>query len=152
MSEQPLHDARGQVVVGVDDCAEAAEAAAWAADEASRRRTGLMLVSAYSVPHRGLLAYDVMSEDYAGVLRTQQHVFMANGKEFCIILSAFFPDQLSHEIRLAKDLVHHLSERGLFVVIDADEDDPIILQQPLRDRQTRIDHRHPVRMISTARI
>jgi nucleotide-binding universal stress UspA family protein len=72
MSEQPLHDARGQVVVGVDDSTESAEAAAWAADEASRRRTGLMLVSAYSVPHRGLLAYDVMSEDYAGVLRTQQ--------------------------------------------------------------------------------
>lgn len=72
MSEQPHHDARGQVVVGIDDSDEAAQAAGWAADEATRRHTGLMLVSAYSVPHRGLLAYDVMADDYAGVLRTEQ--------------------------------------------------------------------------------
>jgi len=72
MSEQPHHDARGEVVVGVDDSDEARQAADWAADEAVRRRTGLMLVSAYSVPHRGLLAYDVVSDDFAAALRTEQ--------------------------------------------------------------------------------
>ncbi len=70
--EQPRHDAHGQVVVGVDDSAESSRAAGWAAGEAVRRRTGLVLVSAYSVPHRGLLAYDVMSEDYANVLLGEQ--------------------------------------------------------------------------------
>lgn len=72
MTEQPHHDARGEVVVGVDDSDEARQAAGWAADEAVRRGTGLMLVSAYSVPHRGLLAYDVVSDDFAATLRTRQ--------------------------------------------------------------------------------
>jgi nucleotide-binding universal stress UspA family protein len=72
MSEQPQHPVRGQVVVGVDDSAEAREAAGWAADEASRRGVGLLLVSAYTVPHRGLLAYDVVSDDFAAALLAEQ--------------------------------------------------------------------------------
>jgi len=62
------HDLPRQVVVGVDDSDEARQAAAWAAGEADRRGTGLVLVSAYSIPHRNLLAYDVMAQDYASIL------------------------------------------------------------------------------------
>lgn len=75
MSEQnhhPRHDPRGEVVVGVDDSAESRQAARWAADEAARRSAGLVLASAYTVPHRGLLAYDVMAPDYGSVLLEQQ--------------------------------------------------------------------------------
>lgn len=72
MTEEPRHHRRGEVVVGVDDSAEARQAAIWAADEASRRGSGLMLVSAFTVPHRGLLAYDVVSDDFAAALRAQQ--------------------------------------------------------------------------------
>lgn len=72
MSQQPQHHVRGQVVVGVDDSAEAREAARWAADEASRRAAELLLVSAYTVPHRGLLAYDLVSDDFAAALLAEQ--------------------------------------------------------------------------------
>ncbi len=68
---EPRHDSRGEVVVGVDDSDEARAAAAWAAAEAARRGTGLVLVSAYSVPNRGLLAYDVLSDDYVTTLQAE---------------------------------------------------------------------------------
>ena len=72
MSSEPRHHLRGEVVVGIDDSDEARKAAAWAADEARRRHTGLALVSAYSVPKRGLLAYGVVADDYTATLRTEQ--------------------------------------------------------------------------------
>ncbi len=62
------HNLSGQVLVGVDDADESRQAAGWAAAEASRRGTGLVLVSAYSMPHRNLLAYDVMADDYDSIL------------------------------------------------------------------------------------
>jgi nucleotide-binding universal stress UspA family protein len=71
MSEQ-RHDLRGEVVVGVDESAESRAAAQWAAAEAARLGTGLVLVSAYTVPHRGLLAYDVMAPDYGSILLAEQ--------------------------------------------------------------------------------
>lgn len=67
MSEE-RHDPLGEVIVGIDDSAESRAAAGWAAAQADRLDTGLVLVSAYTVPHRGLLAYDVMSEDYGSIL------------------------------------------------------------------------------------
>jgi nucleotide-binding universal stress UspA family protein len=57
------------VVVGVlDESPGGWDAVRWAAAEASRRRTELRLVSAYEVPHRGLLAYDVVSPAYPAML------------------------------------------------------------------------------------
>ena len=57
------------VVVGVvDESPSGWEAVRWAAAEADHRRTGLRLVSAYEVPHRGLLAYDVVSSAYPAML------------------------------------------------------------------------------------
>lgn len=66
------HDLPGEVLVGVDESAESRAAADWAAAEAVRMGTGLVLVSAYSVPHRGLLAYDVMAPDYGSILAERQ--------------------------------------------------------------------------------
>ncbi len=71
MSEQ-RHDLPGEVVVGVDESDESRAAAGWAAAEAVRLGTGLVLASAYTVPHRGLLAYDVMAPDYGSILRERQ--------------------------------------------------------------------------------
>jgi nucleotide-binding universal stress UspA family protein len=71
MTEQ-RQDPRGEVVVGIDESAESRAAAQWAATEAVRLGTGLVLVSAYTVPHRGLLAYDVMAPEYGGILLAQQ--------------------------------------------------------------------------------
>ena len=71
MNEQ-RHDQPGEVVVGVDDSEESRSAAGWAATEAARLDTGLVLVSAYTVPHRGLLAYDVMASDYGTILLERQ--------------------------------------------------------------------------------
>ncbi|WP_420124242.1 universal stress protein [Nakamurella sp.] len=68
----PRHDLPGEVVVGIDGSDEARAAAGWAAAEAARLRTGLVLVSAYTVPHRGLLAYDVMAPDYAAIVLAHQ--------------------------------------------------------------------------------
>lgn len=62
----------GEVVVGIDDSVESRAAAGWAAAEAARLDTGLVLVSAYTVPHRGLLAYDVVSDDYGSILQQEQ--------------------------------------------------------------------------------
>lgn len=75
MSEE-RHDPPGEVVVGIDESAESRAAARWAAAEANRLDTGLVLVSAYTVPRRGLLAYDVMAPDYGTILleeRQQGH-------------------------------------------------------------------------------
>jgi nucleotide-binding universal stress UspA family protein len=68
----PRHDVPGEVVVGIDDSDESRAAADWAAAEAARLHTGLVLVSAYTIPHRGLLAYDVMASDYGAVLLEKQ--------------------------------------------------------------------------------
>ena len=62
------HDVPGEVVVGVDDSAESRAAAGWAAAEATRLRTGLVLVSAYTAPSRGLFGYDVMAPDFGATL------------------------------------------------------------------------------------
>lgn len=62
------HDVPGEVVVGIDESDESRAAAGWAAAEAARLGTGLVLVSASIVPHRGLLAYDVMAPDYGSIL------------------------------------------------------------------------------------
>ena len=73
---QQRNDAPGEVIVGVDESAESRAAAGWAAAQAARLGTGLVLVSAYTVPHRGLLAYDVMATDYGSTMlqeRQQQH-------------------------------------------------------------------------------
>lgn len=66
------HDLPGEVVVGIDDSDESRSAAGWAAAEATRLGTGLVLVSAYTVPHRGLLAYDVTSPHYGSILLERQ--------------------------------------------------------------------------------
>ena len=71
MNEQ-RHDLPGEIVVGVDDSDESRAAAGWAAAEAARLGTGLVLVSAYTVPHRGLLAYDVMASDDGTILLERQ--------------------------------------------------------------------------------
>jgi nucleotide-binding universal stress UspA family protein len=72
MSEQPQGGPVGHVVVGVDDSDEARQAAHWAADEASRRRVALQLVSAFTVPSRGLFGYDLMSDDFAAALQAER--------------------------------------------------------------------------------
>lgn len=72
MNGQQRHDLPGEVVVGVDESDESQAAAGWAAAEAARLGAGLVLVSAYTIPHRGLLAYDVMAPDYGAILLAEQ--------------------------------------------------------------------------------
>ncbi len=75
-----------------------------------------------------------------------KHVFMPNRKEFCVVLSSFFPDKLCYKILFPKNLVADFSQRRLFSIINTEKDETGVAQKAFGNRESWIDHCKPVRM------
>ena len=73
-----------------------------------------------------------------------ENVFVSIGKELRIVFATFFPSETGQKILLTEDFVHHRAEIGDFVLVDADQDYAISVEQSPRQPQARIDHVQPV--------
>jgi len=71
--------------------------------------------------------------------RVHEHVFVADREQFGVVLTPFLPDKLGNEVLLAKDLVHHEAEVEHLMIVDADEDEPLLAQNLTGNKETRVD-------------
>ena len=53
------------------------------------------------------------------------------------------PDELCDEVRLSEDLVTEQQQVRLLIVVDADEDQPGVLEKVTREEQTLLHEREP---------